>query len=354
MTYWQLASGDASRDYSQVFLDFGVACVGPGRYGSCHQPTWRELYDYQKVPASDMRRISRFLSIKAGDRIILKSGKRIAIAIGEVEAQERSIYEFARRFDDVDGWDIQHCIRVKWKPVNIAFKANVFDQHTVSEFKSPQYAKLIEAKARSREVIEPKDQVHDLAHYDPFRYETLERILTWGGIRITDAENVSQTIRRTEKLAKWYLSQPQLAAGEHEIRTFLVVPLLEALGWSPQQIRIEQTFSRKKLDLVLYAHPTDELPCMLIETKRMYQGSANAIEQAKAYIRNVEGLKHLRVFIVTDGVRYWRYDLLDSEWAATAYMNFEIPRPENLAYPGLKGMYDFLVSLHVSQFPRIG
>lgn len=352
MTYWQLASGDSSRDYSQVFLDFGVACVGPGRYGSCHQDNWRDLYNFQNVPAADMRRIARFLSIKAGDRIILKSGKRIAIAIGEVEEQERGIYEFARRFEDVDGWDLQHCIRVKWKPVGLTFNRNVFDQHTVSEFTSATFIKLIETKARNKEPVKPRGQVHDPRHYEPFSYETLERILTWQGIRISDAEHVSQTIRRTEKLAKWYLSQPQLAAGEHEIRTFLVVPLLEALGWSPQQIRIEKTFSKKKLDLVLYARPTDELPCMLIETKRMYQGSANAIEQAKEYIENVDELKHLNVFIVTDGVRYWWYDRIGSEWVASAYMNFEIPRPENLAYPGLKGMYDFLVSLHVSQFPR--
>ena len=353
MTYWQLASGDSSRDYSQVLLDFGVACVGPGKYGSCHQDTWRDLYEFQNVPTPDMRRIARFLSIEAGDRIIMKSGKRIAIAIGEVLPQERGIYEFARRFDDVDGWDLQHCIRVKWKPVGLKFNRNVFDQHTISEFTSPTFTKLIEAKARNKDPIEPKGQVHDLGHYEPFHYEALERILTWQGIRIADAENVSQTIRRTEKLAKWYLSQAQLAAGEHEIRTFLVVPLLEALGWSPQQIRIEKTFSKKKLDLVLYARPSDELPCVLIETKRMYQGSANAIEQAKEYIRTVEGLKHLQVFIVTDGVRYWRYDRVGPEWMASAYMNFEIPRPENLAYPGLKGMYDLLISLHVSQFQGV-
>ncbi len=34
MKYFQLMSGDTSRDFSQVMFDFGVACVGPGLDGS--------------------------------------------------------------------------------------------------------------------------------------------------------------------------------------------------------------------------------------------------------------------------------------------------------------------------------
>jgi hypothetical protein len=33
MTIWQVAAGDGSRDYSDVFLKFGVILVGPGSEG---------------------------------------------------------------------------------------------------------------------------------------------------------------------------------------------------------------------------------------------------------------------------------------------------------------------------------
>ena len=37
MKYYQLSSGDLSRDFSQVMLDFGVAIVGPGNPGPITQ-----------------------------------------------------------------------------------------------------------------------------------------------------------------------------------------------------------------------------------------------------------------------------------------------------------------------------
>jgi hypothetical protein len=34
VTVWQIAAGDGDRDYHRLFVDFGLACVGPGDSGS--------------------------------------------------------------------------------------------------------------------------------------------------------------------------------------------------------------------------------------------------------------------------------------------------------------------------------
>jgi len=33
MNYWQVAAGDGRRDYSEVFLNYGVIRIGPGDPG---------------------------------------------------------------------------------------------------------------------------------------------------------------------------------------------------------------------------------------------------------------------------------------------------------------------------------
>lgn len=352
MAYWQIANGDASRDYSQVFLDFGGACVGPGRWGVAINE-WVVSYQFNKVDDTQIDRIRHFLKIKAGDTLILKSGRQYAVAIGEVIEMDNRVYHYSMSFADIDGWDLQHCVRVKWKRLDKDFKRNVFDRRTISQLWDADTIKELEALTAQAPRIKPLHHIHDLSLKPEFSYDQLEAHLIWMGVRISDAENVRHTISRIEKLARWYLGQPHLQAGEHEIRTFLVTPLLEALGWSPQQIRIEKEFGRKKMDLVLYATPFDEEPCMLIETKRMYEGSAGAIEQARWYIDNIPSLAHLQTYCVTDGIRYWRFDKHGEEWLPSAYMNFEMPRVKNLAYPKLHGMYQFLVSLHVSQANRL-
>lgn len=66
MNYWQIASGSNGRDYSNIFLRYGIACAGG------------------ETP------ISRMSQVKVGDRVILKRGMREILAVGEVV--ERSGY----------------------------------------------------------------------------------------------------------------------------------------------------------------------------------------------------------------------------------------------------------------------
>src|SRR4051812_15154245 len=94
--YYQLMSGDTSRDFSGVMLDFGVALVGPGRYGPAreNQAKYEELGEWGKI--------KWLLDIKVGDRIVLHSGQSLIQSVGEVVNADNKIYHYSSFFSDID------------------------------------------------------------------------------------------------------------------------------------------------------------------------------------------------------------------------------------------------------------
>ena len=69
--------------------------------------------------------------------------------------------------------------------------------------------------------------------------ETLISELVQLGLRPGAAEELTQALRRIRLLARFYLGRPWELTNEHDARTFLVVPLLIALGWAEQRMKIE-------------------------------------------------------------------------------------------------------------------
>ena len=115
MTIWQVAAGDGSRDYSDVFLKFGVILVGPGAEGNYFAN--KDAYNNNQCWAyrSFMEPFAE--GVQVGDLVVLKrpSGEQWEIiAVGEVT----SGYLFQEVFGDVEGWDLQHCRPVHWKVPN--------------------------------------------------------------------------------------------------------------------------------------------------------------------------------------------------------------------------------------------
>lgn len=107
-------------------------------------------------------------------------------------------------------------------------------------------------------------------------------------MRPKTAENLTATLDRIRSLAQYYhehYDRPDVR--EHETRTFLVIPLLLALGWAEQQIKIELPVKdRRRADVACFPKPyTKKNPgCVLIlETKAFSQGLDYAPEQAKRY-----------------------------------------------------------------------
>ena len=339
--YWQLASGDETRDYSKVFLDFGVACLGPGNAGPINDKSIKIYADYEGE--DEWGKIKPITQVQAGDRIILKKGQRRMQAVGEAIEWNGSVYNFSDCFNDLDGWDLQHFVKVKWKIIKKIYGRNELVRATMQRVRNQTVIRDIELVWDEHNFIRDTYIIQEPQPSDLVDYDGIEQSLVDLGYPILNAENIARTIQRIGKLAKWYQKNyKQLKMSEHEIRTFLVVPFLEALGWAAQHIGIEVQLSRKKMDIVLYHDAERERPFILIETKNMFTGSALAVSQSIRYLKELTELDNVKYFMVTDGLKYWLYARLNGDWTPIAYINFENLQRKYSAYPECCGVLGFL------------
>src|SRR5690348_6854282 len=100
---WQIAAGDQRRSYPEIFLRYGVALIGPGDPGPWRpgRPPADFAGGYVRLFATEM---------KLGDIVLLRTAQSTICAIGIIAGD----YEYMPQFDDVNGWDLQHCRRVRW------------------------------------------------------------------------------------------------------------------------------------------------------------------------------------------------------------------------------------------------
>ncbi|MDA1347485.1 MAG: hypothetical protein O3A47_01230 [Chloroflexi bacterium] len=96
------------------------------------------------------------------------------------------------------------------------------------------------------------------------------------------------------------------------------MPILLAIGWSEQRIKIEW----KRTDLALFrdVYQRGAEPDLILESKRMREGLGYAERQVARYAREFPGCQRL---IASDGIRYQLYRRGDpnGKWKFTAYMN---------------------------------
>jgi hypothetical protein len=109
------------------------------------------------------------------------------------------------------------------------------------------------------------------------------------GLRPGAAEELTATFNRIRRLARYYYRRPWEDVREHEARTFLVIPLLLALGWAEQQIKIElPAGGRERADIACFSRPynRNKGECVLIiETKSFSQGLYYARNQVERYAK---------------------------------------------------------------------
>ena len=91
------------RSYTETFLKYGVALLGPGWAG-----LWTPESKDGEFEGSYIRRFAS--EAKVGDVFVLRNGTRTIIAMGLVA----SAYSFEHAFDDVNGWELQHARRMRW------------------------------------------------------------------------------------------------------------------------------------------------------------------------------------------------------------------------------------------------
>lgn len=326
MTIWQVAAGDGDHDYADVFLQFGVILVGPGSQG--------DYFSNQDVYES--RTISRLAeNLAVDDLVALKrahGGDWQIVAVGKITSE----YLFENVFCDVEGWELQHCRRVSWKtPVDNAIIGGL-RQGTLFRVNHPQA--IIEIKeiwSTGNEVFsEPiPDEPDDISD------DNLIDSLVAEGLPVQNAEVIVSTIWRLRRVAKWYNSHGS-DVGEHEIRTFLIVPLLISMGWAEQKIKIEWN----KIDTTLFDAPysNESNPLLIIDSKRLWSGLQYALKQAMSYAQSYPTCRQL---IVSDGIRYELFQRIGDNWSYAAYMNLLAPKRSHPYKSDVDGAVSFFLAL---------
>lgn len=331
--YWQVAAGNAhTRDYTQAFLKFGIAFVGRHRYDAMD-------------------------SVRVGDRIILKKGKSAIAAVGRVVERDGRCRGRGDKpwLKDFDGWMLEGYCHVDWHVPEAPILVQGLARDTLSGLNLPELRALAdkvlaEVPPLAMRALEPK----------PTRRITDEEILTFlirRGLRPAAADELTAALRRIRLLATHYYHDCRWEdVREHETRTFLILPLLLALGWPEQKLKIELGAGQKRIDVACFAKPygrgKDDEPnnqdCLVIlESKRFEHGLDRAPVQARGY---AEHFPACRCVIVSNGYCYKAYhrDLVTGAFALTptAYLNLLDPQDRCPLDPdNVKGALDVLEAL---------
>lgn len=339
--YWQVAAGSSGRDYTKEFLRYGMAFVGG-------EETMAET--------------------EANDRIILKSGMSEITAVGKIVEREGRAngYQDKAWLKDFDGWDLSSYCFVEWHVPETPRKThgmtrNMFQAVHQEHLKKLAEQILEEEPALERIGPEPKAtrKVKDK--------EILEFLIR-EGLRPAAAEDLTTAFRRIRLLARYYFDECTWEdIREHETRTFLILPLLLALGWPEQQIKIELGVgNRKRIDVACFSRPyrrdsneiANNKDCALIlESKGFSQGLEYAPKQAKEY---AEHFPNCQVVVVSNGYCYKAYLREKSDEfrkKPSAYLNLLNPQdryplnPENVK--GSLALLKYLLPTSVIQLMKV-
>jgi hypothetical protein len=325
---WQIAAGDTERNYAALCLKWDVALMGPGKFG----PWKREApYSQQQtgVKPKKLTDIKRFCEkIQDGDLVVLHIGTASVCGVGVVVGQT----QWNDFFGDVDGWDLQHVRRVRW----LWKQTKDFSTYALKLGDTAQ-------KLTSQPVLEWLSSL-DIAESDfartlaDLRYsdgvprdtaDTIAEYLFAQGIASHSIRELTTEISELARIAKWY--QSACSPSENETVAYLVIPLLRALGWTPQKMAVEW----HKVDIALFRSlPRDPNNlAAVVEAKRKGLSCLTAKSQAQGYAEQ-HGTNLCRRLIVTDGIRYAVFFRSKSgfEEHPKAYLNLADMRSEYPIY----------------------
>lgn len=330
---WQIGTGDYTRDYSKMCLDFGIAIVGPGWPGDARK-TPPEL-----VTENDWG--IRLTQIKVGDVVLLRRGQTLIKAVGRVTKD----YDYSLSLSDIHGWDLNHYITLEWLTrrdgQDIVLPHAMIGYSSMSAIGKNYDA--VKEIVNSQELIPYRSErkLSDLRYPGPVTIDDLKDHLIEHGIRIADAENTADTIARIITLVKWYnKNYPNVL--EHELRAFMVIPLLMSLGWSEQKMKLEYD----KIDIALFNAPytkhTKDQPEIIIETKTFEDGLLLAKEQLNYYAGKYPTC---RTMVTTNGYRYNVYKKDADSFGLRSYFNLLDMRRHDYIENHILGALDGVIQI---------
>lgn len=234
---------------------------------------------------------------------------------------------------DFDGWNLPAWCYVDWRVPKRPRRVRGFTRNTIQNVWLPA-------------LIAETDKLLSLPVHPHSKEPRLTKVVTDAeildflinnGLRPAAAEELTQAFNRIRLLARYYRDQCEWEdIREHETRTFLVMPLLLALGWSEQQLKIELTAKGVgKIDVACFSkayqrdrkgRPNHGDCVLIIETKGFEYGLSFTHHQAKRYAQEFPSC---RAVVVTNGYCYKTYPKDKAGAFAdypSAYLNLLDPR----------------------------
>ncbi len=247
---------------------------------------------------------------------------------------------------DFDGWDLPAYCHVDWHLPPEPLEADGLSQGAIRGLHQDEAKQVADHILRTAPTY-PSDP-------EPPPVRIIEdkealRFLVWEGLQPSAAEALTAAFNRIRLLATYYYEaiyqHHELSRGdvrEHEARAFLIVPLLIALGWPEQQMKIELGVKGEspqsksgKIDIACFAkpyrrgndgEPNNEDCTLIIETKHFRSGLDLAPEQAKSY---AEHFRSCKAVLVSNGYCYKAYernqDTEEFPQEPSAYLNLLRP-----------------------------
>jgi hypothetical protein len=233
--------------------------------------------------------------VELGDQVLLKKGRSQLVAGGEVVSRDGKHRGNGDKkwLKDVDGWDLSAYCYVDWhipaKPVGV----EGFTRNTIQRVHKQQLrldADQVISDFPAQEIIASGPGQTTVVDDD----EIVQHLISQG-LRPGAAEELTATFNRIRRLARYYHGRRWEDVREHEARTFLVIPLLLALGWAEQKIKIElPAGGRERADIACFSRPygRNNGECVLIiETKSFSQGLHYARNQVERYAKEFPNCK---------------------------------------------------------------
>lgn len=279
-TVWQQAAGDTNRNYVDLCLRWGVILNGPGSAGpwpECEAVLRRESLSSKKL--TDLRRFA--IDMHDGDWVVLRIGTATVVAVGQIVGG----YSHREDFGDVDGWELQHVRRVRWlwaAPDSPQF----FDTYALKQGDTTQKLNeegvvmdWLRSLPVSAECFDkplpslPTQELHETS------LQRVSEFLFDKGVASASIGRLLEEVGELTRIAKWY--QRTSPPSEHETVAYLIVPLLRALGWTPQRMAVEWNY----VDVALFDRlpRNDDSLRVVVEAKKMGNSCLSAKSQAMSY-----------------------------------------------------------------------
>ena len=211
---------------------------------NCEEMIRNDGYTAWKI--ADIRRFCQ--EIQDGDFVVLRLGLSAIYGVGQVVGG----YKHCEAYNDVDGWTLGHVRQVRWlwkyKEKPKEFEGNALKRGTTQRLNSPDVKSwLVTLQVSDTERERPLVDLPEDLHCANISVSEISEYLFDKGVASHSISNLLDQINELIRIAKWY-NRSAGKPSEYETISYLVVPLLRALGWTPQKMAIEWN----RIDVALF------------------------------------------------------------------------------------------------------